>query len=86
MANRLCDPFDNFVPAVLHLSSAFMSPSASKLMQRWIVTIVGGRLSELTVGCVGKCIESLRADTINLKKSSTLQRNVKLCILIMMQL
>lgn len=36
-------------------------------MQGWIVTIVGGWLSELTVGCVGKCIESLRADIINLK-------------------
>lgn len=86
MANRFCDPFDNFFSTVLHLSSAFMSPSASELMQRWSVTIVGGRLSELTVVCVGKCIESLRADTVNLKKSSTLQRNVKLCVLIMMQL
>lgn len=85
MASRYCDPFSNYFPAVLYLSSA-MSRSVSRLMQRWIVTIVCGWLSELMVACVGKCIESLRADRINLKKSSTLQRNVKLCVLIMMQL
>lgn len=82
MAKRSCDPFDNFY-AVLYLSSAYTSLSVSKLMQRWIVTIVCGWLSELMVVCVGKCIESLRADTIDLRKSSTLERNVKLCILIM---